>query len=701
MSDKFYKNLRIIFLILAILCMGLSLLRKAKAADYSVSDFSDYINDIYDIAGSNKTSYTDSFINDAINNSVSFVQLYNDNENVLIFSNQDFLSCYYAYDMSFDQINHTINSYIGKYPLSYSGAWYTEFYAKKPVPALSDCLVYYIYISSSELICSKVIYRSSSYFQDLSNSPSYMLSFYNLKYTLNNNDGSFSELGLSNTSNNRMIGYKAFGNNCFGKYNGSFYAYDLSEYFTDDMINAPDVNTEGFEVYKYGSDDNTRLVCDFSDCISISPAVSNSSTISLTINIDGIDNTFNFNSSSTYYSYSVSSGSARYSFPLSVLGITSNTINARLNSVSIVNTTSSPGGSDTKNIIWVTPISLVGSNYNDVSKDDIPFENLPDYDNIDDPLVQQQYKEITNRWLTTYYNSFPLSLFQRWNFEPKYIIQGVLPYNSSQAVKDALESALRNIGNLDFGNAVADALTIGQGMTLQEQISTYLYDNFYLTDLYDIICFAYQVDENNTRYYVYTTDSYNNHLSNSLTYDILQAIYDDGKALDVLYNYLYDRLDDFEDKSLTKLNELVGLSEINNNLFSGFIDSLNNKLDDILNALLNLDLEVPVADYSSITSRLDTIINHESEGFNSYQEWVKQLQDNASGNGIYKWVNGTIDSMKSAFSFFNLEDLDNNIAGDQTYIYYTNRYFEYLTQDTFFNRLYSGSLNIYDFNGGY
>lgn len=418
-----------------------------------------------------------------------------------------------------------------------------------------------------------------------------------------------------------------------------------------ELEHMPDNNTDGFNVYKYGVEGSERLVADFSDLISISQAVGNSSTISINLTINNEEHVVDLDSSSQYYTYSVQRLQALYSIPYDVLGINSSTVKATLNSVTVINTTSSPGGSLSQSFYWLTPILLKGSDYDDVESQPISKENLPDYDKFDDPTVQTSYNETTNRWLTNYNTSFDYSLFTRWNFSPKYVFIGLHQHDASSAVILALKNILNG---LHFGDAIQDLIDIGT-WTVQEAIINYLNDNLYLTDLYDIIVFTYQVDENTTHYYIYTTDSYNNHLNNSLMYDLMQTIYDDGKAIETLYDYLYDRLNDFEDKSLTKFNEMVGLDEIRND----FITKIYNRLKEILDAILGLDLTVPDIDLTPIITRLDTVISKidtgsgstdfDSAEYKQYVDWLKYPKLDGNDNEL----NSPIMFARSAFDIFS------------------------------------------------
>lgn len=671
-NDNFYKILRIVCLILAIVCMALSLFKKAKAEemeykynDYFTSIFKEYSN-YNEIAPS--WNICKQYCNDF---KIIYYDTVESNDGVYIFSSS---GCSFCTSGEYSTSNITNN---GKYEFTVS----REYYLKMAIfDDVSDIFNYdnkncvgMIFICRQNNISVQLAYinsysATSVYIIDYGNYNCYrgQILFHNLI-----NKGNMAYV-------NNIYRIKQY-DTIFCTYYGSYSNY-VKNTKQDTVLDVPDPiinNTEGFDVYKYGSSGSERLVCDFSNCISISNAVGNSSNIQIEIDIDGIDQTFNFDSTSTYYDYSVPSNRAIYSFPFSVFGINNETISAKLKGVNIENITSSPGGTELRNIFWITPLTLVGSDYEDLEPEIIPKEQMPDFDYYDNPTTQTSYNGTMNRWLTSAYSSFDYSLFTRWNFSPKYLVIGVEPYNASQALKDSLADFIRAIGNLEFGNALAEAITVGQGKTLQEQITEYLNDHLYITDLYDIIVFGYLPSENGTmQYYIYTTDSYNNHLNNSLMYDLLQAVSDDGKAIEKTYDYLYDRLNDFEDKTLTKLNELVGLQELEN----GFISSLQSILNQILNALLNLNIEFPEADYTDILEKLDTIIDNQDtsdindDWYQNYREWLYGINENDSYMSPHEYFNNIFGTLKTTFDSFTnnisfnayllkVEDLINHISG--------------------------------------
>lgn len=693
-NDNFYKTLRIVCLILAIVCMALSLFKKAKAAEH------EYIDDYF---------WNNYFLTDL---QTYNVDLSSYNSYLSIIKDQSTAALRYEDSTTIQYRFLRLPDYAGYYMqgLSWSGGAFRlndpSSTSYNPCILQNHELAFYnglpnnftfgvsINIGKNGQVQFRLAYTSRSTKDSQMNRSGHIIPI-NESIEINSNIvASVSETvntnNLINGSTNTQhpeIYYSSYENwistglivygdlLVMSRYNDGYPAIINENYVTP-----PSTNTEGFDVYKYGTSGSERLVCDFTDCISISFAVGNSSNISLTLEIDNIESTINFDSTSEYYQYDVERHEAKYSFPYSTLGITAETVNAKLINVNIENITSSPGGSTRKNIVWVTPILLYGSDYEDLEPEHISKDTLPDYEKFDDPATQTSYNLTTNRWLTSASSTFDYSLFTRWNFSPKYLIIGVEPYGASQALKDSLVGFLRSIANLEFGNALDIALEVGQGKTVQDQITEFINENLYITDLYDILVFGYLPSENGTmQYYIYTTDSYNNHLNNSLMYDLLQAISDDGKALDTLYNYLYDRLDDFEEKSLNKFNEMVGLGEVENDLLT----KIYNRLKSILDAILNLNIEIPEADYTDILSKLDTIIDNQDtsdindDWYQNYREWLYGINENDNYLSPHEYFYNIFGTLKTTFDSFTnnisfnayllkVEDFINHISGSTT-----------------------------------
>lgn len=676
-NDNFYKTLRIVCLILAIVCMALSLFKKAKAEDFELQPFDnyfyDYIDTTYHITGSQNIF---SNFTDVPTDTWQYVEVSNSADILGFIFNDKRLDV-----SNFSVTSNSYNTNELKYETWDGRASMCSTYDLN----YNNVVCYYINykVGGYGTRIYKINFGTKSYLNGSSNPDTKCSVTRTTLYTYNwqsfNSETVYGTFNINDTL--KFYNYRPTFGYCNTPY-GWWTAIGTGTKGTHiELEHQPDLNTDGFDVYKYGSENNQKLVCDFTECISISDAVGNSSTVSLVLNIDSVETTLNFDSTSEYYYYTgnYNNAGARYSLPFSALGITPNTINANLISVNVINTTSSPGGSYNKSIWWVTPITLVGSSYEDETASVISKDTLPDYDHFDDPATQQSYKETTNRWLTSTYNTLPLSLFNRWNFEVKYKVIPVYQEGLGSAALNAFLTAITQALNLQFGDVVETAIELYNGHSIYEIIDDILLNNNY-AEYYDLIAFCYQ-DSNGSDpvYYIYTTDSYNNHLTNSYLYDIMQTIYDDGKALDSIYNYLYDRLDDFETKSLNKMNEAVGLGEIENNL----LEKIRKLLDQILAAILNLDLEVPEANYTDIIDKLDTIIENQDtsdindDWYQNYREWLYGINENDSYLSPHEYFNNIFGTLKTTFDSFTnnisfnayllkVEDFINHISGSTT-----------------------------------
>ena len=643
-NDSFYKTLRIVCLILAIVCMALSLFKKVKAEELPEV----LQNQIIDIL--------DNDLNISIN------QTYLDN----------CFSCPYC-------SVYVINN-------GYGDIYYFDFYFTKNIGYLYqryDGRYYYATSMYFEYNWSDrgYISCSSEYNGDIGTGYRLMIdgqSYYFGSVTANSsnpvNSTNFNIKGLQ-SSYSDIYGYNVYSNstrsysynvlisygNCYLQHGNTFAVYP------DTYTPPPSVNTEGFEVYKYGSSGSERLVCDFTKCISISNAVGNSSTIQINLTIDGVDQTFNFDSTSSYYDYSVESWRAIYSFPFSVFGINSETISARLTGVDIINITSSPGGSTTKHIVWVTPLTLVGSDYEDLYPEVIPdapdytlnVNNQQYYDYIEDKITSSWVEDVTQSDVHNYVDGNTLiCAYQRgytwadwWNDWSGFFanVQDIPTYifDNSPSSTDEFKKKMMDFLKNNYGSLYFDTVIITWDPRNGELPLIYVWK----THLYQL---------KNT----------NSILKDMSEYLNISAFYTKQSYFDIK-----GRLDDFEDKTLTKLNELVGLQELEN----GFISSLQSILNQILNALLNLNIEIPEADYSSITSRLDQLISNQGNGnlnndwYDNYRSWLYGKDSTDNIIFPHEFFIEIFDPIKNTYAAF----IDNsNIAG---YIADMDLFVEYIS----------------------
>lgn len=667
MGDNTYKKLRIICLLLAIICMVLSLVKRANAENMDpilVDKF--YQENIYLASNISQVSVLSNLAQDGFCNFSYFdyTQSGNNYRIYYICKGNVFLP---------GSVNTSNNSFD---PIT---GWYgdRESYF---VGGIDRSTWENIGQGNTALYCVKMQIASSSYSIvscfGMSYSSGYDGTIANKTSNVYYNGNNIGQLSYNGPRTSNSYSYGSVTNpssiSCSNIYTNQV-TYCRSYRNSSDLIKIdnvidlaalyPDRNTDGFNIYKYGISGNERLVCDFSrtDITSFSPATAEASTIDLVIDINGTEYNYSFDSNDSFYQYSKNDRIALYSFPFYELGIDENTISAKLISCEVNNTVSSPGGSTTKKAVWVTPLLLVGSDYEDLEPEVIPKETLPDYDKFDDPSTQMDYTLTTNRWLTGTYSYLPLDLFNRWNFEVKYKVIPIVENSTAQNIIDGFVAGLRSALNLNLADVLDTLVTLGQGQDVYDIINEYLENNYY-SEYYDLLAFCYQdAAGSDPVYYIFTSDSYNSHLTNSYLYDIMQTIFDNGKALDATYNYLYDKLNDFEDKTLTKLNENVGLLQITNDWLNNINVNLG-LIKDILNNILNAlrDLNIPEPDYTIITDKLDDIIavlnnqssgNINSDSYENYREWLWDINNNDNYMSPHEYAIEVFNDIKGIFSW--------------------------------------------------
>lgn len=492
-----------------------------------------------------------------------------------------------------------------------------------------------------------------------------------------------------------------------------------------------DTNTSGFDVYTYGTDNNERLVCDFTECISISQAVANSSNIEITLNVDGTTEVRRFDSTSEYYSYSNSGNvNARYSFPTELF-IPADSSYVIIEKIKVENTTTSPGGSEIKNIFWVSPIYLKGSDYQDVEMGEADFDS--DYP----PISNEQIAE--NTYLVEFTsiqgaNNFD---FRQVTLPDQYDKDCAFVY--FYAGSASLNDFLTLLGP-DF-EFVKDIVGYFQGYdTIEEcetKIEEYLWDNAF-TCTRSAILFIWVnqttttvVNPENCTYWFYPTIVGRINATNYILNDTYTDI---SRQLDImsgLSNYLKSRLDDFEEKSLTKLNQITGLSD---SIFKRLI-KMNNVLNLILDSLLDLELEqldtintTLSTNFDSILSKLDSMTPHNE--IDTVEECIKYYNENQDSNGfptinvytedrfsvwftgkVHSWSNNSDTFLKNERSvlmvhIFNILSSGYDEFMSHNTLNYINEYLGYLTGDhtqnsrnEFMTHFFDGTFNIDSYNG--
>ena len=287
-----------------------------------------------------------------------------------------------------------------------------------------------------------------------------------------------------------------------------------------------------------------------------------------------------------------------------------------------------------------------------------------------------------------------------------------LLYNSFGALYDIGEAAILEVASISNSD---DFLAF-----MEDEIKANSYG-----DYYDIVCYYYCPDAASAevdQFYYYITSSGKLRTVNQTLADIWVECNQTSYNTYAIYDFMYTRLNDFEDKSLDAFNDIISLDRQRNtwlSTISSGVNTLNqtslNGFVDVVEAINNIDIPVPtpfddsniLTVLGTIISKLDNIIsnqNNPKDGFNSLIAWVK---DDTNTDGLYTWVNaittGSDNMMKKVFAVFSLDDLDPDTSGVQTYISYSKSFFEDVSgtgQGTYFRRLFDFNININDWNGG-
>ena len=272
--------------------------------------------------------------------------------------------------------------------------------------------------------------------------------------------------------------------------------------------------------------------------------------------------------------------------------------------------------------------------------------------------------------------------------------------------------------------AITDITSISNTNDFNDFMEQDIHDNAY-GDYYDIVCYYWVPPSSSGEvdaFYYYITSSGKLRTMSQTLADIWVETNQTAYNTYAIYDYMYTRLNDFEDKSLEAFNDMIFLDRQRNtwlSTVSSGINTLNqtslNGFVDVVEAINDIDIPVPtpfddsgiLAVLGTIISKLDNIISNQNsprDGFNSLIAWVK---DDTNTDGLYTWINaittGSDNMMKKVFAVFSLDDLDPDTSGVQTYISYSKSFFDDVSgtgQGTYFRRLFDFNININDWNGG-
>lgn len=508
--------------------------------------------------------------------------------------------------------------------------------------------------------------------------------------------------------------------------------------------------TEGLKVYKRTLQNQNSLVVDFSDLISISQAVSNSSTLALTINVDGSDTVLNFDSESDYYYYNTSLQKAYYQFSYNALGLTGDIDYAYVSSVTVNNTTSSPGGSSTETFFYLDLVTLIGTppsnGYEDEEIEQFEYNDIIDateMETINEALLYAITSSTGgNNGIGLGISSFPYSVnpadnlpswadittFEVW--APVYgtfnqnerIDRFYLEFNSSLSPyffdqDDILSEVFKYSAYYDI--VIIKLHTVP---SVQNTDGTF-------TPLNDTEYGSYYT----TIYGVFVSDRYYEHFTSSNIFNLLKYSKNIDTNLYLTYDYLKQRLDNMNSNmveyfktSSDKLNSIIGLLESLNNS----LPDLNNLLNRILNTLLNLNISSPDIDIAPVISRLDSILSimnnhneidtiqecidyyeeHSQGGLPSFDVWLDNMFSVWLTGRVHSWIqdsNPDINESRGNIivrTFDVLSGTYDDIIGDN--FNYISEYLGYLTgsysdsnRSVWFSNLFDYNFDITSYSG--
>lgn len=200
---------------------------------------------------------------------------------------------------------------------------------------------------------------------------------------------------------------------------------------------------------------------------------------------------------------------------------------------------------------------------------------------------------------------------------------------------------------------------------------------------YDIVVYYWCPDsslaELDCMYYYYT-ESGRLRQANQLLADIYQQANQTAFNTYVIYDYLYTRLNDFEQQSLDKMFEGNTLVRKSNDWLQSIYNKLDG-LDDIVNAINDIQSfddtnilhgislvisaieDIGVADTSGIEARLDKLIYHflasdatqqRSENYLAYVSWLSQSDTDDASTTPVEWAASTFGLFTSIYDYFNV-----------------------------------------------
>lgn len=288
---------------------------------------------------------------------------------------------------------------------------------------------------------------------------------------------------------------------------------------------------------------------------------------------------------------------------------------------------------------------------------------------------------------------------------------------------------------IDTARDVVQYITgISQTDAAERFIEDSVRDNHY-TQSYDIVVYFWAPDaslgEVDVMYY-YLTEAGRIRGISQIVADIYRDVNQTAYNTFALYDFLYQRLNDFEDKTLASLYEQLGVSKG----IQSTVTLANATLVDILNAINGLDIPVPSVDYTGLLqSILQALGNLSGSDLSDTNLLLQKLVDhfNASGssspsqpylsfvswlntNDVLRWVNSSFLAFDGVFDYFDVVEFDPVPGSSSINDYFDTllTYLKFVTSgqvfgdyeystvklNNYFGSIYDGSYNPHDVYGG-
>lgn len=490
------------------------------------------------------------------------------------------------------------------------------------------------------------------------------------------------------------VDYLSNGWNSSNFYQSPFSSFDLGVVGYGSFLTFSDFNSSGvvsntylpiFSNIKYVSDDRLKLwtinndsgsqelVIDFTD---FGTDTSNSSisysSLSLDIEIDGVASKID-----SLDRYIEKVGNPLYSsqdilcyIPYSVFDIDS-ALNAKVTGVSFIKQLSTQSGEPTYETFNIAVDYYLKQEVSSVSPDPI----VKDLDTVSSKLTVSEITSVRN-----------LNNYGSLQFHDVDVADIVFPENfdilfvslsSQSSIQTVLDTVLDILAGLIFdpdGSTLLDALQRAallnfNGITSESaahnKIMDILGDQFYST-VFDIIYFTYDPGNGDAyTYWYYFTEAGRLRVANSYLADIYVEANQSSYTLGSIYNFLYERLNDFEEKSLiaiTGSNTLLAKS--------------NEWLQSILNAVNNIRVPDYSGSFSSIISGINELNNKSffdarlynvlSSILNKLDNWPSSGGSSGSGNinnETYERFTAWLDGVNDLDGIMTPEELANDQFG--------------------------------------